>query len=83
LFESTRIWPRNSEVVLKEFYSSTSDEDRTLSNSLTPDSTDWKKVRDLIHALVKVGAKKHTQELVQIFNHLQVQTELLPSSSLD
>jgi hypothetical protein len=76
-FEATGIWPRNSEAVLKRFHPSTPDEDRTLNNSPTPDGTDWRKVRSLIHASVKVGAEKQAQELIQIFHHLQVQNELI------
>jgi hypothetical protein len=63
---------RNSRAVLKRFYPFTPDENRTLKNPATPDGTDWRKVRELIHASVKVGAEKQAQELIQIFDHLQV-----------
>ncbi|KAF1945401.1 hypothetical protein EJ02DRAFT_451686, partial [Clathrospora elynae] len=76
-FEATGIWPRNSDAVLKRFLPSTLDEDGTPNNSPTPNGTDWRKVRDLIHASVKVGAEKQAQELIQIFHHLQVQNELI------
>jgi hypothetical protein len=59
-----------TEAVLKRFHPSTPDEDRTPNNSPTPDGTDWRKVRDLIHASVKVGTEKQAQELIQIFHHL-------------
>jgi hypothetical protein len=82
-FEATGIWPRNSEAVLKRFHPSTPDEDRTPNNSLTPDGTDWRKVRDLIYALVKIRVEKQAQELIQIFHHLQVQNTLITQENRD
>jgi hypothetical protein len=39
-FKATGIWPRKSKAVLKRFYSSIPDEEKTLNNSPTLDSTD-------------------------------------------
>jgi hypothetical protein len=57
-FEACRIWPKDSERVLKRFTHLTPDElERPRTPELGPES-DWKKTRASVMAVVKEGAEK-------------------------
>jgi hypothetical protein len=62
-FSTTRIWLKNSKVVLKRFHYTTTNEAEATNNPTAPLDTDWRKMRKLINESVRVRARKEAKTL--------------------
>jgi hypothetical protein len=67
-FETTGVWPRNRDVVLKEF------RNRVLKNldESAPFTllvkSDWRRLRQVVQSVVKDGTEKEANELTQVLH---------------
>ncbi|OAF98483.1 uncharacterized protein CC84DRAFT_1182168 [Paraphaeosphaeria sporulosa] len=77
-FEATGIWPLNPQRILDRFHQSTpSCRDTPNSDTSALSASDWRKINQLLKAVVGVGGDSQAKKLSQTVHHITIQKQLL------
>jgi hypothetical protein len=76
-FEATGVWPRNRDAVLKRFKNKASTNQNRSGSFTSLMESDWRRLRMVIKSVVKDGAEKEANEIIQGIHHAEVQNDLI------